>query len=87
MILKTLLRNQINKCSPILIVDSSPIDALGSAKPQVLDKSTLINRLRRVKQIDVDIILLDLIFSIAFKSSFLLTNIIANIIKTLTAPT
>ena len=41
-----------------------------------MDKSTLINRLRRVKQIDVDIIFLDLIFSIGLKSSYVDNNLI-----------
>ena len=39
------------------------------------------------ENIDVDMILLDLMSLMGFKSSFLLTSIIAKIIKTLTAPT
>ena len=50
-------------------------------------KSTLIKRLSRVKHIDVDMILLDLMSLMGFKSSYLFTNIIAKIINTLTAPT
>ena len=50
------------------------MDLLGFAIPQTFDKSTLTKRLRRVKQIDVDIIFLVLRLSIGFKSSFLLTK-------------
>ena len=64
-----------------------PIDNCGFEICQIFDKSTLISRLNREMQIVEEISLRELIFLIGFSSSFLLTSIIAKIIKTFTAPT
>ena len=69
------------------MVDSSPMDNFGSAIIQVLDRSTRTRRLKSVIQIVDEINFLELRYLIGFKSSFLLTSIIANKIKTLIAPT
>ena len=63
------------------------MDSFGSANIQVLDKSTLKSRLNNVMQIVDEINFLEFRYLIGFKSSFLLTSIIANKINTLIAPT